>query len=264
MFKSTYRIAQMDCPSEENLIRMKLQGLDTIVQLEFDLDSRRLVVVHSEGAEEIERRLNELNLGSRLQESVATEWVGAEENSGTQAKLLWYVLFINLGFFFLEITTGWLSKSMGLIADSLDMLADAIVYGLSLWATGASSHRKAGVATASGYFQILLATIGLIEVVRRFIGFEELPDFRMMIVISILALTANSFCLYLLQQDRSDESHMKASMIFTSNDVIINIGVICAGVLVLLTGSRFPDLIIGGVVFVIVVIGAFRILKLAR
>lgn len=102
------------------------------------------------------------------------------------------------------------------------------------------------------------------EVIRRFIGVEEIPDFRMMIGVSVLALIANSICLYLLQKSKSKEAHMKASMIFTSNDVIINTGVIVAGVLVLLTQSKYPDLIVGTIVFLVVVRGAIRILKLGK
>ena len=91
-----------------------------------------------------------------------------------------------------------------------------------------------------------------------------MPDFRMMIGVSLLALMANSVCLYLLQRSKSDEAHMKATMIFTSNDVIINSGVILAGILVLVTESRYPDLIIGGIVFLIVVRGAIRMLNLGK
>jgi len=57
---------------------------------------------------------------------------------------------------------------------------------------------------------------------------------------------------------------MKASMIFTSNDIIINLGVIIAGVLVYVTDTRFPDLLIGTIVFALVLQGALRILKLSR
>jgi Co/Zn/Cd efflux system component len=85
-----------------------------------------------------------------------------------------------------------------------------------------------------------------------------------MIGVSIFALIANAVCLFLLQKSKSNEAHMKASMIFTSNDVIINAGVIIAGVLVLLTQSKFPDLVIGLIVFLIVVRGAIRILKLGK
>ena len=77
--------------------------------------------------------------------------------------------------------------------------------------------------------------------IRRFVSFEDTPDYRLMIIVSILALVANAVCLYLLQKSKSNEAHMKASMIFTSNDVIINAGVILAGVLVLLTQSKYRN-----------------------
>jgi Co/Zn/Cd efflux system component len=186
------------------------------------------------------------------------------ESSDVQKKLLWSVLIINFGFFIIEMTTGLISKSMGLVADSLDMLADSFVYGLSLWAVGSSVMRKKKVARLSGYFQLTLALIGMIEVTRRFIGFEVMPDYRIMISVSILALIANAACLYLLQRSKSKEAHMKASMIFTSNDIIINAGVIFAGILVLITQSKHPDLIVGSIVFIIVVRGAFRIIKLGK
>ena len=144
------------------------------------------------------------------------------------------------------------------------MLADAFVYGLSLWAVGGFVQRKQKVAAWSGYLQLLLALIGLVEVVRRFFGTDAFPDYRTMIVVSVFALLANAVCLYLLQKSKSNEAHMKASMIFTSNDIIINAGVIVAGFLVLFTNSKYPDLIIGSLVFFIVFRGAFRILKLSK
>ena len=86
-----------------------------------------------------------------------------------------------------------------------------------------------------------------------------------MIIVSIFALIANGICLYLLQKSKSKkEAHMKASMIFTSNDVIINIGVIVAGLLVNWLNSNKPDLIIGTIVFILVIQGAVRILKIGN
>jgi len=57
---------------------------------------------------------------------------------------------------------------------------------------------------------------------------------------------------------------MQASMTFTSNDVVINWGVIIASVLVNWLGSSKPDLIIGTIVFIIVVQEAIRILNVAK
>jgi Co/Zn/Cd efflux system component len=153
---------------------------------------------------------------------------------------------------------------MGLVADSLDMLADALVYGMSLVVVGAAVARKKRVALWSGWLQLLLAVIGLSEVIRRFIGAEMMPDFRTMIGISLLALIANSVCLWLLQRTKSGDAHIRASVIFSANDVIINLGVIAAGGLVWLLDNKLPDLIVGIVVFLIVIRGALRILKLAK
>lgn len=107
--------------------------------------------------------------------------------------------------------------------------------------------------------------IGFVEVLRRFFSTEKLPDFSTMIIVSILALIANGFCLYILQKSKGkEEAHIQASMIFTSNDVIINLGVIAAGILVNSLNSNKPDLIIGTIVFALVIQGAFRILKLSK
>jgi len=186
------------------------------------------------------------------------------EDHSKENKLLWTVLLINFSLFVLEIITGFFSGSMGLVADSLDMLADSIVYSLSIYAVGHIASKKKRVAKISGYFQMALALFGIIEVIRRFLGFEEVPVFQTMIVISLFALVGNAVSLYLLQRSKSKEAHMQASMIFTSNDVIVNIGVIVAGILVYFTNSKFPDLIIGSIVFILVAKGAVRILKLAK
>jgi len=265
MLKTKFHISKMDCPSEENMIRMKLDGLEVIKKLEFDIENRNLTVFHTHTDEEILKRLESLNFGTKLSSSEKIdEGEVNTESSDVQSKLLWSVLIINFGFFIIEMTTGLISKSMGLVADSLDMLADAFVYGLSLWAVGSTLIRKKKVARLSGYFQLTLALLGIIEVIRRFVSFEDTPDYRLMIIVSILALVANAVCLYLLQKSKSNEAHMKASMIFTSNDVIINAGVILAGVLVLLTQSKYPDLVVGSIVFLIVLMGSFRILKLGK
>lgn len=264
MQKTIFKIIKMDCPSEEQLIRMKLQKFDEIKSLEFDIANRKLTVHHIAESQPILSALETLNLDTTL---ISTEENTIEieaDTSSMQRKLLWTVLIINFLFFGLEMLFGIFSNSMGLVADSLDMLADSIVYALALFAVGGTIARKNNIAKFAGYFQILLAVIGFVEVVRRFIGVEKMPDSQTMIVVSVLALIANVICLYLLQKGKSKEAHMQASMIFTSNDVIINSGVILAGLLVNWLNSGYPDLIIGAIVFVIVARGAYRILQLAK
>lgn len=264
MEKTIFEITKMDCPSEESLIRMKLDGISSIANLDFDIPNRKLTIFHSGQIEEIEQSIKALNLGDKKISTEQTEQTDFEENT-RQTQLLWIVLGINFVFFIIEMTTGLLSKSMGLVADSLDMLADSFVYGISLFAVGGTLARKKRIANIAGYFQITLAVIGFIEVIRRFFGTEQLPDFSTMIVVSLFALIANSICLYLLLQSKSkEEIHIKTSTIFTSNDIIINLGVITAGVLVTWLNSNKPDLIVGTVVFILVIQGAISILKLGK
>ena len=205
-----------------------------------------------------------MNLGGKKISSERPDQTDLKENA-EQKKLLWAVIAINFAFFIIEMTTGLISRSMGLVADSLDMLADSFVYGISLFAVGGTVIRKKRIAKIAGYFQITLAMIGFVEVLRRFFGAEKLPDFSTMVIVSIFALIGNGICLYILQKSKGkEEAHMKASMIFTSNDIIINLGVIIAGLLVNWMRSNKPDLIIGTIIFVLVIQGAFRILKLSK
>src|SRR5690606_7384424 len=215
--------------------------------------------------DELFQRLNNLNFDTSIIDSVpADHYVEPEDTTSRERKLLWQVLAINFFFFGLELVTGFVANSMGLVADSLDMLADSIVYGLALFAVGGTAIRKKNVAKFAGYFQLLLAFLGFVEVIRRFLGLEPVPGFQMMIIISVLALIGNGLCLFLLQKSKSKDAHMQASRIFTSNDVMVNLGVIVAGGLVYMTNSKYPDLIVGTVVFAIVGRGAFNILRLSK
>ena len=265
MQKTIFKISKMDCPSEEQMIRMKLADLKNISLLDFDIPNRQLTVFHSENYDQIFQRLDDLKFDTSVIDSVSADKSEiTTDQTKRERNLLWQVLAINFFFFALELTTGFISNSMGLVADSLDMLADSIVYGLALFAVGGTISGKKNIAKSAGYFQLTLAIFGFIEDIRRFAGFEEVPVFQTMIIISILALIANGLCLYLLQKSKSKEAHMQASMIFTSNDVIVNLGVIVAGGLVYLTNSKYPDLIVGTIVFFIVAKGAFKILKLSK
>ena len=256
----------MDCPAEEHIIRMKLENLPNIKKLEFDIPARTLHVFHSGDNGEINARIDSLNFNAHLQsseETVLADTAGSGD-SALQKRLLWSVLLINFSFFVLEMATGWIAGSMGLVADSLDMLADSFVYMLSLLAVGGALAKKKQVARISGYFQSVLALAGFYEVIQRFLSLEHPPDYRLMIIISLFALAANGYSLYLLQKSKSNDAHMRASMIFTSNDVVINSGVILAGILVHFLNSALPDLIIGALIFLVVIRGAIQILNLGK
>lgn len=263
-YKTSFAISKMDCNAEEELVRMQLSKFPNIKNLDFYLDKRQVDIIYEGTLDKIEKAIIDLNLGAKLIKNVKYEG-STEFTEGKIAKnALILVLVINLSFFILESITGFIANSMGLVADSLDMLADVIVYGLSLYALNKAAVKKFTIARMSGYFQLILAIFGFIEVVRRFLGFEEVPGFQTMIIVSFLALLGNLASLLILQKSKSKEINVRASWIFTSNDVVVNIGVIIAGVLVYLFDSNIPDLIVGSIIFLIVLRGSFTILRLSR
>jgi len=254
---SVYAVPKMDCPSEERMIRLALNGVEGIRALSFDLSNRRLKVVHDGEVEPVTSKLKTLGLGASLQETVAANPETIKEESGT----LRWLLGINALLFVVEMTAGLIARSTGLIGESLDNFADAAVYGLALYAVGHSVKMQVRAAHLAGVLQLILAVGVLIEVVRRFVFGSE-PESLVMMAIAFVALIANTSCLLLISKHREGGAHMKASWIFSANDVVINLGVITAGALVAWTGSNYPDLIIGTIAGVIVLNGARRILAL--
>jgi Co/Zn/Cd efflux system component len=264
MNKTTFIVEKMDCPSEEQLVRIRLEALGNIGSLRFDIPHRELTVVHAESHQPILDALSTLGLGTRFVGSEPVDDGHVDEFHDADRSMLQRVLAINVAFFGIELVAGFVASSMGLVADSLDMLADSIIYGLALLAIGGTLSTKKRIARICGYFQLALALLGLAEVVRRFVGVDDTPSFQLMIVTSVFALLGNATSLYLLSKRSSNEAHLRASVICTSNDVIANAGVIAAGVAVLLTQSNVPDLLIGVVIFALVAWGALRILELGR
>lgn len=262
---STLGIPKMDCPSEENMIRLVLGDIVSIKKLDFDLGRRQLHVAHTGPLEPILAKLIPLQLGSHLigsrEDFSATDAGSDEAGDASESRTLRLLLAINAVMFVIEMVWGLVAQSAGLVADSLDMFADAAVYGLALYAVGRAAALKTHAAHLAGWLQLVLAVGALGEVLRRF-AFGSEPESSLMMGVGALALIANVACLVMIAKKRDRGAHMKASYIFSANDVIANVGVILAGALVTWTGSPYPDLVVGTVIGIIVLNGARRILKL--
>ena len=188
---------------------------------------------------------------------------GIEIADRSQARVLWWLLAINGVMFVAEFGFGLLAHSAALIADAMDMLADAIVYAIALYAVGRAATAKLRAARLSGWFQITLGIAVLLEVLRRFL-FGSQPEPGYMLWVALVALIANLICLILISKHRHGEVHMRASWIFSKNDVIANLGVIIAAGLVYGLNSNWPDLLIGLLIALLVVRGGVAILKDVR
>ncbi len=186
-----------------------------------------------------------------------------EIKNQSQKRVLYWLLAINATMFFVEISLGWIAESTAVIADSIDMLADAIVYSIGLYAVGRATSDKAKAAMISGYFQATLGSLILIDILRRIIYGSE-PVSSLMMGVGVAALLANVICLMLIHKHKDGEVHMRASWIFSTNDVIANLGVIIGGLLVWWLDSRWPDIIIGIFISIVILRGARLILSEAK
>ncbi len=186
-----------------------------------------------------------------------------EISDQVQQGVLIKLLAINGFMFFVELGLGWYAQSTGLIADSIDMLADASVYAIGLYVIGKSVRHKAKAALLSGWVEAVLGLMIVMDIARRAVlGSEPMSEFMM--AVGMAALLANIYCLTLIQKHKDGEVHMRASWIFSKNDVIANAGVIIGGLLVWLLDSRWPDLVIGTIIALVIFNGARHIIIDAR
>ncbi len=180
-----------------------------------------------------------------------------------QCRMLWIVLGINAVMFCVEFGAGWLAGSTALLADSLDMLGDTLVYSLSLIVVARGDRWKAVSAAFKGVIMLAFGLLVLAEAAGKAYAGDP-PVVGLMAGVGLLALVSNSFCLYLLTRHRDDDVNMRSSWVCSRNDLIANSGVLLAAGLVLLSGSRWPDVIIGVLIAGVFLRSAIGVLRQAR
>ena len=163
-----------------------------------------------------------------------------EARDARQRRLLWAVLVANALMFVIEFAVGWLAQSTGLIADSLDMLADAAVYSIGLYAVGRAPVHKARAALVNGGLQFVLGLLVCADVARRALTGSE-PNALAMGWMGALALAVNLFCFAALTRQKGDDINLHASWVCARNDMAANLGVMLAAGLVVLVGASWPD-----------------------
>lgn len=258
---TTFHIPKMDCPSEEQMIRLTLSSL-SITRFDFNITDRKVIIIHSEEPQIVLEKLIPLGFGAEIiSNELSSSDNEDESNDAHHKKILWILLIINGLMFFIEGIIGWLDNSAGLMADGLDMLSDAIVYGIALFAVGKAAKHKLQAAHFAGFVEIMLALSAFGRVGYQ-VYYGYYPQAESMIAISLLALAVNVYSLFIISKEKEGGAHMKASYIFSANDVIANLGVIIAGFLVMYFNSPLPDWVIGVIIGFVVLSGAIRILKL--
>ena len=180
-----------------------------------------------------------------------------------QRGTLQIVLAINALMFVVIAAAAIYSHSSALLTDSLDNLGDALTYGLSLYAVSRGAATKAKVALFKGGLIFLAACIVLGQIIYK-LAVPTLPLFEVMGVFSVIALLANSVCLYLLTRHRHEDVNMSSVWECSRNDIATNLSVLFAAGLVWLTDSGWPDILVALALAVLLMRSAIRVIKSAR
>ena len=180
-----------------------------------------------------------------------------------QRRVLWIVLAINAIMFVVEIGFGLFADSRALMADSLDMLGDTLAYASTLYVLQMSVKAKAYSSLFKAFLMLITGGFIFIKTLYDFFGHTN-PDSSIMSIIGVIALMTNGYCLWLLSKHKNDDINFQSVWICSRNDIIANSSVILASVLVMLTSSRYPDLIVGLGITVLFLKSSFEVTKQAR
>ena len=179
-----------------------------------------------------------------------------------QRRALRLVLWINAAMFLAELVAGVVAHSTALIADSVDMLGDAIAYGFSLYVVGRGPQWLARGALLKGGIMAAFGVGVLVEIATK-LARGVTPEASIMWGVALVALLANSAVLATLWRLRDDDINMRSVWLCSRNDVIANGGVLLAALGVSLTASAWPDVLVGLAIAVLFGISAVAVIRQA-
>ncbi|HEY0027565.1 MAG TPA: cation transporter [Allosphingosinicella sp.] len=175
-------------------------------------------------------------------------------------RVLVVVMMLNLMMFVLEFGAGIIADSAALMADSVDMLGDGLVYGISLYALERSLRWRAGMALAKGAFILALGLAIIVEIVLKMLWGHP-PASGLMLVFGAMALIVNLSCVALLWPYRRHDVNLSSTFECSRNDVLANAGVIVAAFVVSVTASPWPDIAIAGVIAFLFLRSALKVTR---
>ncbi|MEQ9106080.1 MAG: cation transporter [Limnobacter sp.] len=178
-------------------------------------------------------------------------------------KVLWIALISNAAMFFVEVGASWQAGSVSLLADSLDFGGDAANYALSLFVLGMAIQTRAKAALLKGVCMGLYG-VGVLGFALYAAFQGNVPAYATMGVVAVLALAVNVGVAAIQYRYRNGDSNMRSVWLCSRNDAIGNIAVLCAAVLVGLTQTAWPDLLVAALMASLGLSSSVSVIRQAR
>jgi cobalt-zinc-cadmium efflux system protein len=194
------------------------------------------------------------------------------EHAPTGGRALVITLIITLVLMVAEFVGGLLSGSLALVGDAGHMLVDVLSLGLSLFAINLA-RRPSTLSRTFGYHRVeimaALANGSVLVLVSAFIFFEAANRFRsppdvktpLMLTIAVIGLIANIAGIALLRKSSETSLNLKGAFWHVLGDTISSVGVIIAGIIIVITGWTPADPVVAVVIGIIILWGAVRLVR---
>jgi len=157
--------------------------------------------------------------------------------------ILWTVIGLNGGMFLIELLAGKLAGSQALQADALDFLGDSLTYGMSLAVIGMSLKVRATAAMVKGISLLLMGLWVFVTTLYQ-VMFLDVPKAEVMGVIGLMALATNLGSVLLLRRYKDGDANVRSVWLCSRNDAIGNVAVMGASLMVFVTDSAWPDILV--------------------
>ncbi len=178
-------------------------------------------------------------------------------------RVLWIIIGINAVMFIVETLGSVAAHSMALRADALDFLGDSITYTITLITIGQSLRLRTSAAMLKGISLLLMGIWVLFSTIYR-VFVIGVPNDMLMGGVAMLAFAANLTSALLLMKYRNGDANVRSVWLCSRNDAISNLAVVCAAVVVGLTQSPWPDLVVAGLMSVLFLQSAYLIIRQAH
>ena len=180
-------------------------------------------------------------------------------------------ILINVVFIAVEVVFGILSKSTALLADAGHNLSDVLALAFS-WFAILISHRKPNLRFTYGLRRttILTAIVNtlLLIVAVGFIAYEAIIRLASnvqiqgstVIIVALLGITVNGFTAYLFMKGKEHDLNIKSSFLHFVADALVSLGVVIAGIVIILTGLSWIDSLVSLIIAVFILYSSYRLL----
>ncbi|WP_137681028.1 cation diffusion facilitator family transporter [Aurantiacibacter suaedae] len=181
-------------------------------------------------------------------------------------------IVLNTVFVAVEAVYGYISGSMALVADAGHNLSDVlgliIAWGASVAAKRPATSRftyglkSSTILAALANAMLLLIAIGaiLFETVHRIIDPVE-PEGWTMIWVAGVGIVINTATALMFMRGQHDDLNVRGAFLHMAADALVSVGVVVAGVVILLTGAVIIDPLVSLVIVAVIGWGTWGLLK---